>query len=209
MITRRKLYSNVDGQRTPINETKLFSGAAAVKAAEVAKAGKGKVIEALKAGKNWITNNGAQATAKSYKEAMAGKNLKGAAKNSVEKKLAGLNKEASVALKRQIGVGAGAAAVAGTGVAAASRSRKSEEAQKTYSRQVLMTEEQYRMFSEFLESQKEFAKKEEEKKIRLGSKARIWIDKNIATKKDREAIIERGPGSLENSENRQQNGVPV
>ena len=227
MYIRRKLYSNIEGGKVPVEQTTLFSakddaksatvgagtvaGAAGVGAAGLYGAKKAtdkvasnvvankaahekvakvsdKVNRIIKSGKDWINNEQGKAQAKAYKANIAGKS--GAVKAAMEKKLGTLEKAANkVARNRKIGVGLAAAgalaAGAGIGVGISRlKGKKAEEKkaeEKVYS--VLMTEEELRIFAD---AKEQF----DGKKIKIGSKVRIWADKHLQTKKDREAMIE-------------------
>jgi hypothetical protein len=193
MYIRRKLYSNIEGELVPVNETKLFAAKDDAKGAAVG-AGIATTGAGLAAGGAYGAGKlagklQAKRVAAAQKEGIdlvgpgkAEKILRNAnlnAKNAV--KWAGKHKLAAGGIA--VGTLAGAAA-AGAGI----KHLADKKAEKQYS--VLMTEEEYKMFSEMIEAQKEFGDKIDGKNIRIGSKARIWADKHLQTKKDREAMIE-------------------
>ncbi len=223
MYIRRKLYSNIEGEMVPVEQTTLFSakddakGAAKGAGLAAGTAGLG-VAGAAGAGKaaNYLKGKRAEAIEKAKAaNGEASKNLMGKfgkeaeeARANFEKvqkkgvKIEAANREAGkvesalgkigskfekankIARNRKIGVGLAAAgtlaAGAGTGVGISRlKGKKAEE--KVYS--VLMTEEELRIFAD---AKEQF----DGKKIRIGSKARIWADKHLQTKKDREAMIE-------------------
>lgn len=55
---------------------------------------------------------------------------------------------------------------------------------------VTMTEEELKLFSEFLSYQKDFSEDEDENKVPLNDRVNIALDKALLTRRERDAIIE-------------------
>ena len=191
MYIRRKLYSNIDGEMVPVEQTVLFSAKEDTKGAAIG-AGALATGAGLAAGSAYGAGKLAgklqsKRVAAAEKE---GLDLVGPGKTEKILRNANLNAKNAVKWARGHKLAAGGMAVgtlaAGAGIGAGIAHLKGKKAEeKTYS--VLMTEDELALFSEI---QKEFGDKIEGQNIRIGSKARIWADKHLQTKKDREAIIE-------------------
>jgi hypothetical protein len=192
MYIRRKLYSYVEGEYVPVNETRLFAAKDDAKGAAVGAGIAATGIGVAEGGRRLWNRAVDKALEKAeIAEGNTGTDkIKKMTESKIGKVTQTLNKGAKWAGKHKLaagGIAAGtlaAAAATGAGV----KHLAGKTAEKKYS--VLMTEEEYKMFSEMIEAQKEFGDKIEGQNIRIGSKARIWADKHLQTKKDREAMIE-------------------